>query len=1180
MAILRHPAGGRASVMDAKAQRLKDAKDRLAKFKTKSKKKFDPASEDTPTKKPPAVAAKKVPPPVAAKPKTPPAVSTPPAVKGPPQSSPPSTSADEYDENLSYEERRRLRKEARKRAKDGDSPPVTPTAAATAPKRASPPVADKPKKVPPAVKPKPASPPVAAKPKKASPPVAAKPVPKVAVAPSPLKAKPGVAPAGTAPLASGPSHDELFDTISKMSLEVKGYEAQLDTLKGELKAATDAKDKAQAELKKGAAAAPADAGSDELYDTISKMSVEIKDYEAQVQALKGQLEDSPAATTVAPAASDQSGKLAVLEAEVAGIAGLTAERDQLVKDCEAQEGKLTELMNTMKAEVQKAEEKGDMENEKKTVHIRRLEIEGKVDKEEIAKLRKQIEGLQTHRVKNEEQIGTIGELKAANDELKAANEELNLQRENATLLQSSRESEAEMQALEQELAAKKHASELADLSSQLAALRESTISKEESKKQVDAAFNKGASASAADFEKVQGATLKSRDTEVAALNAEVASLKAAATDANATAGTLKNLEAQLKDAKAEYKKKEAAALEELNALRCEFPDKEELEADLEEALRGEIIELHETLEKRQDALKFAIQASHDAEAELDEAHAKIDELCAAKASKPQAPPRDYGDSGAASKNELEEALAKIETLESHIRRLAVAKRDAQPTAMQATAAERLGISAQVHHRTLDIARSEGGLGMKMSQDEQYVFVEALKPGGVAESSGLVVGDVILQAGRTSTKGMAMKEVMALVIGAEGSEFRLVVAQRSEFEKAGVAAQVTADGAEDVVQQWSDEVDRLNTLVDVLTKENDALKADLESAETSNVQMKLDEAEWRERGGTIELPDDAKDEVHARALMELQDDLANAKQGERDAKLEIENMKQEAQEVRLLHDSNIKQLKEANADAAAEAKGLLDLKAGELTKTHEVVEHQQREVDRLRGEISAMTSLFEKEKSMNQPFGELEGDITGESSVEELRAVLTTSMYAREVERRDHAKVISSLGEQHTSLVAQIDEWRAVDAHIMEMVAREDRIRLLLAEAKGIQTEREDRGFTTATKGKRSRKLPPSRGAAGSSRPASAMRPTSRTRGGGGSSPTTPAGRPKSTARKVARSKANTALRLAGLRPMKEAGSVSPTELGVPSDYLGYYDRMNPNESYAVDASMMEPGTPDGSMTRI
>ena len=45
--------------------------------------------------------------------------------------------------------------------------------------------------------------------------------------------------------------------------------------------------------------------------------------------------------------------------------------------------------------------------------------------------------------------------------------------------------------------------------------------------------------------------------------------------------------------------------------------------------------------------------------------------------------------------------------------------------------------------------------------------------------------------------------------------------------------------------------------------------------------------------------------------------------------------------------------------------------------------------------------------------------------------------------------------------------------------------------------------------------------------------------------------------------------------MKEAGSVSPTELGVPSDYMGYYDRINPNESYAVDASMMEPATPDG-----
>ena len=1093
--------------------------------------------------------------------------------------------ADEYDESLSYEERRRLRKERKKREKDGGSP-ATLTAAATPPKRASPPVADKPKKAPPAVKPKPASPPVAAKPKsppvaakpkKASPPVAAKPVPKLAVAPSPVKAKPGAAPTVAPPAASGPSHDELFDTISKMSLEAKGYEGQVETLKGELKAATDAKDKAYAELKKKGAAAPADTGNDELYDTISKMSVEIKDLEAQAQKLKDQVKNPPTAAPVAAAAPDQSGKIAELEAKVAGIAGLTSARDQLAKQCEEQEGKVANLMDTMKAEVKKAEEKGDMENEKKTVHIRCLELEGKVNKEEIAKLGKQIEELQTHRVKNEEHIGTISELKAANDELKAANEELNLQRENATLLQSSRESEAEMQALEQELAAKKHASELADLSSQLAALRESTISKEETQKLVDEAFNKGSSASSEESSMAHAeqlaakeAELKSRDAEVAALNAEVASLKAATTDANATAETLKNLEAQLTHAKAESKKKEAALLEELEALSAEVADKEEVEG-VEEALRSELNELHETLLTREDALKVAIQLSRDAEGELDAAHAKIMELSAAKGSKPQAPPRDYGDA-TASKNELEEALAKIETLESDIRQLAVAKRDAKPTAMQATAAESLGIPVQVHHKTVDIVRSEaeGGLGMKMSQDQQHVFVEALKPGGVAESSGLAVGDIILQAGSTSTKGMCMKEVMD-AIGAEGSEFRLVVAQRSEFQKAGVAAQVRADAAEDVVQQWSDEVDRLNTLVDGLQKENEELKdglqkeneelkATLESVKAELIQMKLDEEEWRERGGTIELPDDAKDEVHTRALMELQDDMAKAEQGERDAKLKIENMKQEAQEAQLLHESKIRQLEEDSANAATEAQRLSDFTASELTKTHEVVEHQQREVDRLRGEITALTELFENEKSMNRPLGDLEADITNESSPEELRAVLTTSMYAREVERRDHVKALSSLGEQHTSLVAQIDEWRAVDAHIMEIVAREDRIRLLLAEAKGIQTEREERGF--ATKGKRSRKLPPSRG-------------SSRTRSGGGSSPTTPAGRPKSTAKKIARSKANTALRLAGLRPMKEAGSVSPTELGVPSDYMGYYDRINPNESYAVDASMMEPATPDG-----
>lgn len=1049
---------------DAKAERLRKAKERLAKFKDKNKARLEgsPKLEKKELKKvPPAVAPKKAPPPVAAKPKPSAVAAASPTRPSKPAaeakaatspsrvnttsstaSTPANKSGDEYDETLSYEERSKLRRERKAREQSATPQQPSPSSSARSTPQRTP---SRINRVWPPPKPldsdsdgeeeNAANTAEKGTPIKESP---AKYTAKPSPSPSPEKPtqKPIETPAASTKSTAtddDPDSDQLNELIATMSIEIEQLKTERVQLIEDLNSA-----KAQ----------------------VGKPSLTSSSSSSQ---LSGEATTDANLTQANRNIADLVKKVEDLEAQIRSSSKAVEDRDAFKNKYEEAQKKVTELVETMKSEVAAVAQKGEMENEQKTVSIRRLEIERQCLLEDKAGLQRKIDELQTQRaVHDDGKLKSVSEeLKKVYQELEDAKTELELQRENAVLVQSSVDNELEMKNLEADVAAKKHAAEVADLQSQLAAVNEKLSTVEVS---ADAIHDSS-----------------SREVE---LKSKVAKLEA--------------------------------------------------------------------------SLRSTEQVVKSTEAELEESQTHLDQLAA--------------ESAAA----LEEAKTRVRQLETEIiKTRSVMSDGADPV--------KLGIFPKVPIRAVEISSNTNSLGIKIGEGSTFVKVEALNPDGVAIYAGIRVDDVILQIGTTNTKGLSVKVVTETLARHLGTNFRVLVASLRDIQNIGEWSSTRVADVEKLLQSVTEAKEKdakeLEKLRKASSKDRDfinALTTDLEV-----LQREMDSL--KNESSKIELDDAAAEKLETIALLGLQNELAKIRDSERLLK----------EQVRDLNDA----LAKASAESAVAGTEIVKLRGeaaaatfsskaaeADLLQAQDEIEFLTGEITRLRAETSSMADRLEVAKLAGAPgtpsvsFRDMSlTDIDENSSTADLRAVLATSMFARELERRDHLKVLTSLRKQNADLIEQVESWRAGDNHLRELAAREAQIRQLLREAETLKDKRPVRVSKAVAQSfaheRNSRNSSSKPGRKSHTLPKPPRQRSSKT-----TAPlTSTARRATSKSSRVALSTANTTLRLAGLTPIaSRRENMDLSSLGIENldGYMGYFDHLDPNASYAIESGPMKSYSSD------
>jgi hypothetical protein len=289
-----------------------------------------------------------------------------------------------------------------------------------------------------------------------------------------------------------------------------------------------------------------------------------------------------------------------------------------------------------------------------------------------------------------------------------------------------------------------------------------------------------------------------------------------------------------------------------------------------------------------------------------------------------------------------------------------------------------------------------------------------------------------------------------------------------------------------VTQWQEAHDDKERQIEQLNKDI----VELTSEPAIRQRELAAQQNWRADGGQIELVDDARDDQHARVLTTLQNDVVDLEdkfrttRGERDkARDQRDGLSLELTDLRATHK---KQHIKAERDFAAASVA----KERKITKLEALVHQQATDGDRLRLELREMTMLMEDKEGievLERQLGDqvclqvalghplffvnfvsllcgltsthpsvMRRQVSENSSIDEIRAVLASVQMAREFERLNHLKELTKMHELHTNIAVELAESRSIDEHQHAMESRAEEIQELLFKAKELHEIRTTR----------------------------------------------------------------------------------------------------------------------------
>jgi len=364
------------------------------------------------------------------------------------------------------------------------------------------------------------------------------------------------------------------------------------------------------------------------------------------------------------------------------------------------------------------------------------------------------------------------------------------------------------------------------------------------------------------------------------------------------------------------------------------------------------------------------------------------------------------------------------------------------------------VPAEDPPRTISLLSEIGKLGIKFRQCDgentgPYVVVDLLREDGAAAHCGLQVDDIVLAVNDSEDLTACDVNSLTSVLNekcADGEAVAIEVAQMSTAARIRLAKRQCDNQAYEVVQQWQDAHDAKQAEIERLHARVAELTADLTSGSSETVAVQ----KWRAGGGRIEIPDDSRDDEHARAMTLLQNDVAaletsvQTARAERDtACYERDTLKEEVADVRAAHK---KWLIKVDRESAALTKARED----EVVKLKVLAHQQAVDNDRLRKELREITRLMEEKEGIDDLERQLGSQVGEHSSIDEIRAVLSSVQLARETERLGHLRELSKVHALHSRIAVEIAEARAIDKHQHAMEARATEIQHLLHKAKEVK----------------------------------------------------------------------------------------------------------------------------------